>query len=94
MDSFFNSKKFIFILAVILICSALSGCANKTVKVKDDKTPTITDTIGKMDAISSVLGCMFAPQTCDGKDNDDAEWEELEKELEEEQKQSTQDLNF
>jgi|TARA_B100000519_G_scaffold199060_1_gene209602 hypothetical protein len=67
---FLNSKRFILILVVILISVGLFGC---TYKIKDisakpdpvvKEEPTTLDTIGKMDAIVDVIGCMFAPKSC------------------------------
>ena len=62
---FLNSKKFITILFVLLLCTALSSCAKtKILETRGPKQPTTLETIGKLDAIATVLGCMFDPTPC------------------------------
>ena len=62
---FLNSKKFITILFVLLLCTALSSCAKtKILETQGPKQPTTLETIGKLDAIATVLGCMFDPTPC------------------------------
>ncbi len=56
-------KKIIILLTLILIGIGASGCA----KPKVNTVPSEMDTIGKRDAISNVLGCMFDPATCQDK---------------------------
>ena len=55
MDNFLNSKKFIFLLAVMLLCAGLSGCAKPKPKVDENK----------LGAIGNMLGCMFNPSLCE-----------------------------
>ena len=58
-------KKIIILLTLILIGIGASGCT----KPKVNTVPTEMDTIGNLDAISNVLGCMFDPAPCqDQKD--------------------------
>lgn len=57
------------ILVLVLILIGLGACVKKpitqtTQPTEKKEVPTITDTIGKMESIGGVLGCMFAPQTC------------------------------
>ena len=56
-------KKIIILLTLILIGIGASGCT----KPKVNTVPTEMDTIGKLDAISNVLGCMFNPAPCQDK---------------------------
>ena len=56
-------EKIIKLLTLILIGIGASGCA----KPKVNTVPTEMDTIGNLDAISNVLGCMFDPATCQDK---------------------------
>ena len=56
-------RKIIILLTLILIGIGASGCA----KPKVNTVPTEMDTIGKLDAISNVLGCMFDPTPCQNK---------------------------
>jgi len=62
MADFFNSKKFIIILVVLLICIGLFGCGQKQLNLQEpepEQKVTTIDTIGRMDGIIGVLGCMF-----------------------------------
>ena len=68
---FFNSKKFILLMVVILIVGGLSGCAKKHVEMDHPKQPTTLETIGKLDAIAEVLGCMFDPTPCQKKSEEE-----------------------
>ena len=68
---FFNSKKFILLIVVILIVGGLSGCAKKHVEMDHPKQPTTLETIGKLDAIGYVLGCMFDPTPCQKKSEEE-----------------------
>ena len=85
---FFNSKKFILLIALVLFMTAISGCAKKTLETKGPRQPTTLETVGKMKGIVSVLGCMFAPgseecQSGKGKDTgseEDKEWEKFDEE--------------
>ena len=61
---FFNSNKFITILMLVLVFSVLSSCAKPVLEQQGPKQPTTLETIGKLDAISKVLGCMFDPAPC------------------------------
>ena len=56
-------RKINILLTLILIGIGVSGCA----KPKVNNVPTEMDTIGKLDAISNVLGCMFNPAPCQDK---------------------------
>ena len=52
-------------MVVVLVCAALSGCAKpKVLETQGPKQPTTLETIGKLEAISNVLGCMFDPTHC------------------------------
>ena len=65
---FFNSKKFITIMFVWLLCAGLFGCGvPKNIETQGPKQPTTLETIGKLDAIATVLGCMFDPKPCQEK---------------------------
>ena len=57
-------NKIITILFVVLIIIGLSGCGVKTINTTQDNKPTLIDSVGKMESIGIVLGCMFAPHTC------------------------------
>ena len=50
-------------LVMILVLISLSGCGTKPIKT-ENKQPTQLETIGKIDSIGIVLGCMFAPVKC------------------------------
>ena len=80
MDFKFNTfEKWVVIFAIVMIISGgVNGCAKKPIqdvvtdqKVDDtqtqEKEPTTVDTIGKIPGIIDVLGCMFAPDTCEAK---------------------------
>jgi|TARA_B110000503_G_scaffold137042_1_gene220537 hypothetical protein len=56
-------RKIIILLTLILIGIGATSCA----KPKVNTVPTEMDTIGKLDAISTVLGCMFDPSACQAK---------------------------
>ena len=43
------------------------GCAKPKVNTEQSKPHTTIDTIGKLDAIATVLGCMFDPKPCQEK---------------------------
>tara|TARA_B100000424_G_C22882550_1_gene469680 strand:- start:564 stop:806 length:243 start_codon:yes stop_codon:yes gene_type:complete len=62
------TKKFerYLIVFLLLILLGLSGCVSKqqSIETKGQKAPTTLDTIGKLDAISTVLGCLFDPTPC------------------------------
>ena len=45
----------------------MNGCAKPQVAHDQPKQPTTLDTIGKLDAIANVLGCMFDPTPCQKK---------------------------
>ena len=74
MDNFLNSKKFIFLLAVMLLCAGLSGCAKPKPKVDENK----------LGAIGNMLGCMFNPSLCEKGEStsdqteDEKEWDAIE----------------
>lgn len=54
------------IVILILILVGLSGCVStqKPMETKEPKAHTTIDTIGKLDAIGNVLGCLFDPTPC------------------------------
>ncbi len=54
----------IVVLVLILIGAGMSGCAKPKVDADKPKEPTTLETIGKLDAIATVLGCMFDPTPC------------------------------
>jgi len=56
-------RKIIILLTLILIVIGVTGCA----KPKINTVPTEMDTIGNLEAISTVLGCMFNPAPCQDK---------------------------
>ena len=64
---YFNSKQFMAILIIVICLLAVSGCAKKHIAHDHPKQPTTLDTIGKLDAIANVLGCMFDPTPCQEK---------------------------
>jgi hypothetical protein len=49
-------------IAVVLIFAAtmLTGCAKPSI-VKQERQPTLTDTIGNMSAAGKAVACVFAP---------------------------------
>lgn len=63
------SKEFerYLIIFLLLILIGLSGCAKKHIAADHPKQPTTLETIGKLDAIANVLGCMFDPTPCQKK---------------------------
>ena len=63
--NFLNRNKFILFLTVVLICAGLSGCAKP--KIDTERPQTMLDTVGKLEAIGLVLGCMFDPTPCQEK---------------------------
>ena len=54
------------IVILLLILVGLSGCMPKQrlIETKEPKTQTTLDTIGKLNAIGNVLGCLFDPTPC------------------------------
>tara|TARA_B100001057_G_scaffold121388_1_gene120128 strand:+ start:613 stop:828 length:216 start_codon:yes stop_codon:yes gene_type:complete len=67
------SKEFerYLIVFLVLILIGLSGCANKYITADHPKQPTTLETIGKLDAIANVLGCMFDPAPCQKKSKEE-----------------------
>jgi hypothetical protein len=59
------------IVFLLLILIGMSGCAKKHVEMNHPKQPTTLETIGKLDAIANVLGCMFDPTPCQKKSEED-----------------------
>ena len=57
----------IIVLVLMLIGAGMSGCAKPQVVHDQPKQPTTLETIGKLDAIANVLGCMFDPTPCQKK---------------------------
>ena len=76
---FFNSKQFIVILVIVLIGAGLSGCAKPKINtdVNKNRQPTELETIGKLEAIGTVLGCMFDPAPCEEKRKELEQKEEM-----------------
>ncbi len=64
---FFNSKTFIFLIVLMLFVGGLTGCAKKHIEMDHPRQPTTLETIGKLEAIGTVLGCMFDPAPCQKK---------------------------
>ncbi len=60
-------RKIILLLVLILLLLGLSGCAKPQIEHDHPKQPTTLETIGKLDAIGKVLGCMFDPTPCQEK---------------------------
>ena len=59
-------------MILMIICLGIFGCGVKTIpteqpKQEQSKQPTELDTIGKLDGIVFVLGCMFDPTPCQEK---------------------------
>ena len=67
------SKEFerYLIVFLLLILIGLSGCAKKHIAADHPKQPTTLETIGKLDAIANVLGCMFDPAPCQKKSKEE-----------------------
>jgi len=67
------SKEFerYLIIFLLLILIGLSGCAKKHIEADHPKQPTTLDTIGRLDAIANVLGCMFDPAPCQKKSKEE-----------------------
>tara|TARA_B100001094_G_scaffold264741_1_gene266834 strand:+ start:182 stop:412 length:231 start_codon:yes stop_codon:yes gene_type:complete len=59
------------IIFLLLILIGMSGCAKKHVEMDHPKQPTTLETIGKLDAIANVLGCMFDPTPCQKKSEEE-----------------------
>ena len=54
------------IVILLLILIGLSGCVakQKPIETKEPKAQTTLETIGKLNAIGNVLGCLFDPTPC------------------------------
>ena len=63
MTKEFEKYLIIFLLFILI---GLGGCASKQIPMETKKQddPTTLETIGKMDTIVDVLGCMFDPNAC------------------------------
>ena len=73
-----TERYIILILFIILLFAGLNGCANKTAKVKTvDNEPSI----GRMQSIADILGCMFAPQECQKIKEEEKQQEEITEEF-------------
>ena len=59
-----TERRIIIALVLILFFIGISGCGVKTINTTQDSKPTLIDSVGKMESIGIVLGCMFAPHTC------------------------------
>ena len=63
-------------MILLLICISIFGCAKPTQKIQTEpekKVPTELDTIGKLEAIGTVLGCMFDPAPCEQRRQEQTE---------------------
>ena len=67
-------KWIIMCCVLILIMVGVVGCAKPQVMHDQPKQPTTLETIGKLDAIANVLGCMFDPTPCQEKSKEDKYW--------------------
>ena len=73
-----TERYIILILFIILLFAGLNGCANKTAKVKTvDNEPSI----GRMQSIADILGCMFAPHECQKIKEEEKQQEEITEEF-------------
>ena len=54
------------ICVLVFILIGLSGCVpkQKSIQTKEPTTPTTMETIGQLEAIGTVLGCLFDPTPC------------------------------
>lgn len=52
---------------MVLVFGSLTGCVKKHVEMDYPRQPTTLETIGKLEAIGTVLGCMFDPGPCQKK---------------------------
>jgi hypothetical protein len=69
-------------MIIMIVCLGLFGCAKPKINADQNKHTTI-DTIGKLDSIANVLGCMFGSTDpiCDKKSStqdSDEDWKDLE----------------
>ena len=64
MNKEFERYLIVFLLMELI---GLSGCTKKHIEADHPKQPTTLETIGNLDAISNVLGCMFDPAPCQKK---------------------------
>ena len=55
----------------MLFVGGLTGCAKKHIEIDQPRQPTTLETIGKLEAIGTVLGCMFDPAPCQKKSEED-----------------------
>ena len=44
-----------------------TACVKPKLKTDQPKKQTVVDTIGNLPSIANVLGCVFAPETCEAK---------------------------
>ena len=71
---FFNSKKFIAFMFIVLLCASISGCAKPKPKIDENK----------LGAIGNMLGCMFNHSLCEKRESqteqpdDEKEWVAIE----------------
>ncbi len=68
MNKEFERYLIVFLLLVLI---GVSGCAKKHVEADHPKQPTTLETIANLDAISTVLGCMFDPAPCQKKSEEE-----------------------
>jgi hypothetical protein len=84
--------KFLYIIIVLFLAT---GCVNKTPDVKGEDPASV---VGNAGSIAEVLGCVFAPQSCQKKSTQDQhkqadeqiikkaeekEWDDVDKEISE-----------
>ena len=59
-------------MVLLIVCLGVFGCGVKPIKTElpkqeESKQPTELETIGKLEGIAFVLGCMFDPGPCQEK---------------------------
>ena len=81
-----NTERYvILILFIILLFAGLNGCANKTNKIK---TAGNEPSIGRMQSIADILGCMFAPHECERIKEEEKKKKEITEEFNEMDKET------
>ncbi len=68
MNKEFERYLIVFLLLVLI---GVSGCVKKHIEADHPKQPTTLETIANLDAISTVLGCMFDPAPCQKKNQEE-----------------------
>ena len=70
-------------MVLVLVVLMFNSCAKKHIEVDQPKQPTqptTLETIGNLDAIATVLGCIFDPTPCQKKSE---EQEDIKSEVQE-----------